>query len=263
MAYGPTHANITDFPWTAVIRLSQERKVTNENSIICGGTIIGYRWILTSATCVTKDRYTNMKISVGLNDLRPEDKSYFKMGYQVCHPEAHGLSKVIYDICLIRINGLMSPSSTVAHAELALKEEHMFSAINVSSYGLMHENDVMNYKLKAMSLFIQPESWCKYAFKHFNDKHHLCAGSSTGLAKVCQGDVGAGFVSFRPHNFKPVVLGVISPTKPYQSSHKHRCSSVALAVKVSSHTEWIKSTIAVLGGDCSSDLSCPRIDDDI
>merc|ERR1711973_980810 len=233
-------AKVNEWPWMAFLDLG--------NGYICGGAVIGKKWIITAAHCLLKDdgspKYDTEDIKIYLGDHDLEDSSetdkveVYKVDYYKAH-EKYGEYK--NDIAVIKVSKSIDLSR---HTPVCLPPRNrkfvgsqaMATGWGVESYtdrGVAQYSDV----LQEVSLSIRNSSFCKIWERNFGPGQ-ICAGGSG--ATICGRD-GGGPLTVEGRTGRHTLVGVTIGTvqEPCDVNHP------GYFVDVSYYRDWIKEKTGI------------------
>ncbi|KAG2463167.1 NB5R2 reductase, partial [Polypterus senegalus] len=218
------------WPWQVSLRVVHEH--------ICGGAIIGPKWIITAAHCVynRKDYIKLMAVVAGDHDILNEDASEQKRSVKkvIIHPRYND-STLDYDLALLWLEDALQYDKNVRpvclpHANRTLEPGKLCT---VTGWGSATTDGKMNEKLQQLNVpVLSPESCATY-YPEVTDRM-FCAGFTLQEGKdTCTGDSGGPLVcqSVEKHYF---LCGITSWGAGCGNSPKP-----GVYTFVPSFTEWI------------------------
>ncbi|XP_052899433.1 trypsin 3A1-like [Anopheles moucheti] len=179
MIVGGFKVNIEDVPYQVGL--------FDGKDLICGGTIIGPQWILTSHHCVDKLDPAQYSVVVGTEEPYNGTKLKAK---NVIVPNVP-----FYDIALVLLEQPLTFSTNVQCLKLLPSADLLVPGkpAYVSGYGASKEGGFSN-PLKAATINLLPASSCLDAYKNIMKEYTICAGFEQGMVDSCQGDSGGPLV---------------------------------------------------------------------
>eukprot|EP00092_Neocalanus_flemingeri_P028963 GFUD01031446.1.p1 GENE.GFUD01031446.1~~GFUD01031446.1.p1 ORF type:complete len:453 (+),score=93.20 GFUD01031446.1:3-1361(+) len=216
---GGVDAEPGEFPWqVSLARLSQGR-----SHLICGGTLISVRTVLTASHCL-KQSASSYQVWLGkmssLLDVEECHQQKFLVLKYFKHPDFNPTT-LRNDVAIVSI---LSPYGQGArwtdwvlpaclhssqHADLykeGLKGQ-------VSGWGLLDEEDTaMAHKLQHVTVPIIRQEKCQESYSGLTSLHEsqICAGLAEGGKDACAGDSGGPFVVRDSVTRRYYVTGVVS-----------------------------------------------------
>ncbi|XP_051778724.1 ovochymase-2 isoform X1 [Erpetoichthys calabaricus] len=188
---GGEEAIPTFWPWQVSLRVVHEH--------LCGGAIIGPKWIITAAHCVynRKDYVKLMAVVAGDHDILNEDASEQKRSVKkvIIHPRYND-STLDYDLALLLLEDALQYNKNVRpvclpHANWTLEPGKICT---VTGWGSATTDGKMNEKLQQLNVpILSPESCATY-YPEVTDRM-FCAGFTLQEGKdTCTGDSGGPLV---------------------------------------------------------------------
>ncbi|XP_055606250.1 uncharacterized protein LOC129754306 [Uranotaenia lowii] len=201
----------------------------------CGGTLVDYRHVLTSAYCATKLQGPPKFIAVESTDeIVPIEDIAVHPGFSDTRPQ--------FDLALLRLSKYLKADSDLLPACL-WRESRIKEPLNLmyySAYSARFEDD----KLKSLA---NPNERCvvmtaigdngKCVEEKLQEADMLCSKNENQLIPgVCKMDVGGPVTNLNSIKFLPQLFGVVSPLS-------QGCENPVTAVRVASNLDWIENTI--------------------
>lgn len=223
--------NITQVPWQAAFY--------KHGVQVCGGSIIGSRWILTAAHCISKNFNPRQHhVGVGSTDKFWGGQLNLIDSY-IVH-EKFDIDSVDYDYALLRLKEEIRFNEGVQTIQLPSVNDGYIEAGTlclVSGWGITMNSSESNRYLRAVEVPIVDHDLCNEAYEGDITARMLCAGyfeeggkdgeysiNSTkmqcillncfepylGSITACSGDSGGPMVTFNSSTKSPILVGIVS-----------------------------------------------------
>lgn len=239
---GGENASVGEFPhMVAILRYSIEKK---EYKLVCGGSLVTVKWVLTGAHCPVKT--VGWKVNIG-SILSGEGTDNNETNYKIItvhvHPNYNRRVKY-YDIALLELDRLVPITATSFPACLFTSTELPRSNVIVTGWGATEFQNVHSTPvLMKATLDVISNSICRDQYKTIRalpegiKDDQICAGDYDNHKDTCMGDSGGPLQIVDPKSGIYYVVGVTSFGK--------QCGSDAAGVytRVSSHVSWIESVL--------------------
>uniref|UniRef100_A0A182PCP9 trypsin n=1 Tax=Anopheles epiroticus TaxID=199890 RepID=A0A182PCP9_9DIPT len=188
--------------------------VFESEKLVCGGSIIGPRWILTSFHCVITQEPSGYSVVVGTDDPQKGNK----LGVDSFVVPQHLLPEVSFDIALLKLLKRLDFSSKVQCIPLlkSLDELVLGKPAHVSGYGVTVDAG-REKGLRVVTVVLLQNKRCELANGWKLKEFMFCAGFEMGEMHTCQGDSGgplvmdsklAGIVYYGEECINPIHPGV-------------------------------------------------------
>ncbi|MES1902597.1 MAG: Transmembrane protease serine 12, partial [Paramarteilia canceri] len=203
---------------------------------ICGGTLIGGKWVLTAAHCLYGIDSENVEIIVGDNllKIRERGEQVIKTNRIIIHPN-FSIDRLEADIALIEME--KSPTFNRLVKPLKVAESTNMPPIGTKCnvYGWGNTQNTVNIFLrKFQEQIITPGNNCK-SFQVNEDS--FCSGWLEDRG-ICSGDSGGPFICKSSESDEELLFGIVSRAKVCRSA-----SYPDIYVKAGFYNEWIKDEI--------------------
>uniref|UniRef100_A0A182V175 Peptidase S1 domain-containing protein n=2 Tax=Anopheles merus TaxID=30066 RepID=A0A182V175_ANOME len=184
MVVGGFQVDIETVPYQAAIFYAGE--------LLCGGSIIGLHWVLTSYHCVSTRIPSDYGIVVGVTN--PEAVSRRIQVEDFIFPAVTESDKT-YDIALVKLNQSLVYSEAVQCIPLLSAHDAIAygKPAYISGFGFTQDGGPET-QLKIATIQVLPWQTCQEAYPTLMRKHLLCAGVTEGQVDACQGDSGGPLV---------------------------------------------------------------------
>ncbi|XP_049301693.1 trypsin 3A1-like [Anopheles funestus] len=185
MIVGGFKVHIEDVPYQAALFY--------RGILLCGGSIIGPQWIITSYHCVDSLDPARYEIVVGSDD--PRSGKRLKVKKVIVPPELFESSNLVYDIGLLLLQEPLTFSKNVQCLQLLSSVDALVPGKPgyISGYGTSFEGG-HDSTLKAATINLLPASTCVKAYEELMRQYMICAGFEEGMVDSCQGDSGGPLV---------------------------------------------------------------------
>ncbi|XP_053692368.1 trypsin-6-like [Sabethes cyaneus] len=240
---GGTQISITEAPYQIALLIN--------GAFNCGGSIIGARWILTAAHCISARVDEKRSVRVGSN---PKNAGGVVVNVlqAIRHPNYYkdNLTTVYYDIALLWLEEpLHFDGSGISCVSLPAQGEKLQagSVGKVSGWGKTGKfgNSPLSDTLRAVFTTVLPFKHCQEAYtsKYMHEDTQFCIGDLGADKGSCKGDSGGPFIVGK------TVYGVVSWSR--------QCTEVgspAVLTNVGAYVQWIQYTVA--SASTLEDLVC-------
>uniref|UniRef100_A0A182MYZ7 Peptidase S1 domain-containing protein n=1 Tax=Anopheles dirus TaxID=7168 RepID=A0A182MYZ7_9DIPT len=200
-----------------------------KGELICGGTIIGPRWVLTSYHCVDSLDPTLYQIVVGTD--KPREGHKHQVQNIFLHPKIETNQQ--YDMALLKLAEPLQFSKKVNCVELLSSQEPLVvgTPVYISGFGSTAEY-AFDSPLKAATIDLLPWETCDDTYADLMQDFMLCAGFERGKVDTCQGDSGG-----------PLLLDGMLAGITYYGRGCARPGSPGVYISVAHFAQLIKDTV--------------------
>ena len=229
----------------------QQRWITSiqyNKDHFCGGSLVGNRWVLTAAHCMTGESADDPGLSVwvGGNNLNQAGQGFRRDVVKIIIHSQYNDSTLVNDVALLKlatelpasIPTILIPTMAVMSGAGAANQP-----ATVSGWGALSENGDFPSRLHEVTLPIVTNAVCNSPAAYNGDVNgkQICAGLATGGKDSCQGDSGGPlWVSSGGSEFH---IGIVSWGEGCASPNKY-----GVYTRTYSHRNWILNRIDSNGG---------------
>lgn len=214
-------------PWQALLWRPQSlagMSLSQQQRVMCGGTIIRTGWILTAAHCLTDQGQdivaAGHEVRLGVYNPREAEGTSYPILRAIPHP-AFNAATYAFDIALVQYDpkrstrlGETSPTTRLTIDPLELGKRTIKAGMEVYTYGwgwTKPEDGQSTDNLRGAKMELTSEERCTRitSFRGTALDSALCAGGKQGQ-QACKGDSGGGLVYYGDADKVPKVIGVVS-----------------------------------------------------
>ncbi|XP_055596177.1 trypsin-1-like [Uranotaenia lowii] len=160
---------------------------------LCGGSIIGARWILTAGHCFPSSENPQLTVRVGSENYK-EGGLEVPVKRSIRHENFNRLLAIDWDFCLLELDRNLTFTDTIRPIELPKQWEPVENDImcTISGWGRTKNKYDDRTKLRAALVPIMDQRECDqlYAYKGGLTSRMICAGFREGGVDACKGDSG-------------------------------------------------------------------------
>ncbi|MBA3980081.1 MAG: hypothetical protein C0462_05695 [Alcanivorax sp.] len=240
---GGTETAAGKWPWMAAVNFVSGAN-SSQQSLICGGTLIAPRWVLTAAHCVTTNsgqqlHAHNLQVALGSVHRDGRGGEHLQVSHVYVHPE-YSRATLHHDVALLRL----SQPSSATPVNLAGPAQHSYlgrtghrNLFTAMGWGRTRANDPSSgaQYLQEVNLDYVPGNICSRTWRNLSGLQ-ICAGSDDTPRDTCNGDSGGPLVMY--HEGRHWLMGVTS----YGSSECGTPGVPGVYTAATHYTGWMERT---------------------
>lgn len=220
---GGSPLQITSRPFQAVVLAGGS---------LCGGSIIDRYWVLTAAHCTDGFTARNIRVGVGVQDLRNTYIEDYRNVSNIVQRPDYNNSTFNSDISLLRLASPLVFNPAVRPIALADSLPPDNSLVEVSGYGDTGHGSTPSYYLLGVEVRITNFRQCNAIYAGHLTENMFCAGVPEGGKDSCQGDSGG------PLTYDGKLVGIVS-----FGSGCGDAGIPGIYTRVQNFRTWVHSTI--------------------
>ncbi|XP_054422116.1 plasma kallikrein [Pteronotus mesoamericanus] len=229
---GGTNSSWGEWPW----QVSLQVKLTAQKHV-CGGSIIGDRWVLTAAHCFNGLSYSDIwRIYGGILNLSEiTNETSFSQIKEIIIHQNYSISENTHDIALIKLEAPLNYTEFQKPICLPSKEDTNMIYTNcwVTGWGFTKEKGEIQNILQKVKIPLITNEECQKRYRDYEiTKQMICAGYKEGGKDACKGDSGGPLVC--QHNEIWHLVGIAS-----WGEGCARKEQPGVYVKVAEYMDWI------------------------
>ncbi|XP_078494123.1 transmembrane protease serine 9-like [Ciona intestinalis] len=190
---GGSEASKGEWPWQALL---MRVGINNVRFALCGGTLIGDKWILTAAHCTSGLDASNLQVGLGVldYDVIEDSAKYFAVEKIVIHSGYDDLT-LVDDVSMLKLAGVVVYTDYIIPACLPTDIVDVGTLCWITGWGSTQvSTDDLN-KLRKATVPVINNTQCSEWYSSFIvTTNNLCAGYAAGGVDACQGDSGGPLV---------------------------------------------------------------------
>ncbi len=219
-------------PWQALLwrpPVMQNMRLTPEQRVLCGGTVIRSGWVLTAAHCLTDEGGVSVvngghRIRLGLNNPLSDEGISYPIIKAFRHPD-YNRNDLAFDIALLQYDTNRGARGSdvltvlpIRFDRVSLTSSSISGGMRAFTYGWGHTRfgggGEKPDELRGARLTLLGTAECT-ALTKFTDYRRdsvLCANEADTVdgGQACNGDSGGPLITFSDSDGKPTVIGVVS-----------------------------------------------------
>jgi secreted trypsin-like serine protease len=226
---GGVDADIKDHPWQVALNIP----TPDGRSLLCGGSLIQDRWVLTAAHCFPAPKLGGVGVKAGVTKRSTgvwgeTDRVFVHEGYSGQTHEN--------DIALVRLK--YAPAGEIIPLAQPTQEIKPCELLEVTGWGRTADRGPVSEILQKGEVPYTENVACNAqdAYGGAIKPGMICAGFRDGGVDSCQGDSGGPLVLRGPDG--PVLVGVVSWGEGCARKLKY-----GVYTRVTAYNDWIVKTI--------------------
>ncbi|XP_070141496.1 transmembrane protease serine 9-like [Drosophila kikkawai] len=229
--FGGVNATHGAFPWMAYLYF-------NENTFLCGGSLIHKRIVLTAAHCIRNTEYLSVRLGEHYTASRAASSTVYRVTLAIRN-RLYSKTEHIHDIGLLRLdrevmfNAYIKPVCIITNPRTV----PYVSTYTATGWGRT-ENSVISAVLQVVQLTDTDPNRCYEYMKLRLGPEQICAFNPTG--DTCSGDSGGPLVQIVNIDgiWRYVQFGIVS-------YGMENCMSPGVYVRVHHYVDWILDKIQI------------------
>ncbi|XP_016064467.1 PREDICTED: plasma kallikrein [Miniopterus natalensis] len=229
---GGTNSSWGEWPWQVTLQV----KLTGQ-SHVCGGSIIGNRWILTAAHCFDGLSFSDMwRVYGGILNLSEITKETpFSRVKEIIIHQNYNISENSNDIALIKLEAPLNYTEFQKPICLPSKDDTNIIYTNcwITGWGFTKERGEVQNILQKTNIPLVTNEECQKRYRDYKiTKQMICAGYKEGGKDACKGDSGGPLVC--KHDGTWLLVGITS-----WGEGCGRREHPGVYTKVAEYVDWI------------------------
>ncbi|XP_039483054.1 prostasin [Drosophila santomea] len=242
-------------PWMAIIK--------SNNEIVCGGTLINDRFVMTAAHCICNnsecsEQRTQLTATLGMYHSQSENTSEFKHAHVASVVRAHmhtsfAMSSHVNDICLLELARSVVYTQKIKPICILLNEQNKAQADAIKNYTTvgwgLRGNGNSSDALQVLEIYKMDREHCKDFFWEIYSSQ-ICGGRAD-QKDTCKGDSGGPLYAEWLYGSirRATQFGIVS-------AGSTECRGIGMYTDVMSHIDFIER-IAL---DSDIEVVLPKLD---
>ncbi|XP_054576304.1 plasma kallikrein-like isoform X1 [Eptesicus fuscus] len=229
---GGTNSSWGEWPWQVSLHVKLPAQ-----SHVCGGSIIGDRWVLTAAHCFDGLIFSDIwRIYGGILDLTEitYETPFSQIKEIIVHPN-YSISENANDIALIKLEAPLNYTEFQKPICLPSKYDRntIYTNCWITGWGYTKERGEIQNILQKANIPLVPNEECQKRYRDYKiTEQMICAGYKEGGKDACKGDSGGPLVC--KHNGMWHLVGITS-----WGEGCGRREQPGVYTKVAEYVDWI------------------------
>ncbi|KAK1341781.1 hypothetical protein QTO34_016530 [Cnephaeus nilssonii] len=229
---GGSNSSWGEWPWQVSLHVKLAAQ-----SHVCGGSIIGDRWVLTAAHCFDGLIFSDIwRIYGGILDLKEITyETPFSQIKEIIVHQNYSISENTNDIALIKLEAPLNYTEFQKPICLPSKDDTntIYTNCWITGWGYTKERGEIQNILQKANIPLVPNEECQKRYRDYKiTEQMICAGYKEGGKDACKGDSGGPLVC--KHNGMWHLVGITS-----WGEGCGRREQPGVYTKVAEYVDWI------------------------